>query len=113
LHFGEWWGQGIGRKYGMAEKRFSLFNVKRWESTEFKTPQLGVVPVLCRGMFDTGLIDLAMNTLRAFGSSAAPGFMKPEGVVVYHTAGNVLFKATIEGDEAPKGLRRLEMELGA
>lgn len=31
-HFGEWWGSGIGRGYGLqkGEKRFSLFNVGRW-----------------------------------------------------------------------------------
>jgi len=26
-HFGEWWGQGIQRGYGLKEKRLSLFNV--------------------------------------------------------------------------------------
>ena len=25
-HFGEWWGQGIQRRYNLEEKRFSLFN---------------------------------------------------------------------------------------
>src|SRR4051812_9704882 len=29
-HFGEWWGSGVQRRYGIAEKRFSLFNVGRW-----------------------------------------------------------------------------------
>src|SRR5882724_293770 len=29
-HFGEWWGNGIQRKYGLSEKRFSLFNTARW-----------------------------------------------------------------------------------
>ena len=31
-HFGEWWGSGIQRGYGLprGEKRFSLFNVSRW-----------------------------------------------------------------------------------
>ena len=29
-HFGEWWGQGIQRKYNMDKKVFSLFNVDRW-----------------------------------------------------------------------------------
>src|SRR3954471_9773147 len=29
-HFGEWWGNGIQRKYGVLDKRFSLFNVGRW-----------------------------------------------------------------------------------
>src|SRR4051812_4307796 len=30
FHFGEWWGSGIQRRYGLDEKRFSLFNVGRW-----------------------------------------------------------------------------------
>src|SRR5437762_12956973 len=31
-HFGEWWGAGIQRGYGLqkGEKRFSLFNCQRW-----------------------------------------------------------------------------------
>src|SRR5687767_3287692 len=29
-HFGEWWGAGIQRTYGLKEKRFSLFNSSRW-----------------------------------------------------------------------------------
>jgi hypothetical protein len=33
---------------------------------------------------------------------AAEGFMDPEGIVVYHTAGNVGFKKTIENDDQPK-----------
>jgi hypothetical protein len=28
-HFGEWWGQGIQRGYGLTEKRFSLFDTAR------------------------------------------------------------------------------------
>ncbi|HLE80817.1 MAG TPA: RNA ligase family protein, partial [Dehalococcoidia bacterium] len=28
-HYGEWWGSGIQRGYGLKEKRFSLFNVSR------------------------------------------------------------------------------------
>lgn len=29
-HFGEWWGSGIQRGYGLKEKRFSLFNTHYW-----------------------------------------------------------------------------------
>ena len=29
-HFGEWWGSGIQRGYGLDEKTFSLFNAYRW-----------------------------------------------------------------------------------
>jgi hypothetical protein len=31
-HFGEWWGKGIQRNYGLKEKRFSLFNVSLFSS---------------------------------------------------------------------------------
>jgi hypothetical protein len=34
-HFGEWWGAGINRGYGLEERRFSLFNVSRWDSKLF------------------------------------------------------------------------------
>jgi hypothetical protein len=30
LHFGEWWGVGINRGYGLTERRFSLFNTSKW-----------------------------------------------------------------------------------
>lgn len=101
-HFGEWWGQGIQRGYGLKEKRFSLFNVARWDS-EDRPACCHVVPTLYKFNFDTfHHIDVALNNLKQYGSSAAPGFMNPEGIVVYHVAGNVGFKKTIEKDELPK-----------
>lgn len=100
-HFGEWWGQGIQRKYGMSEKRFSLFNVSRWDS-EDRPACCNVVPILYRGDFTTDAVTSALEDLRMNGSKAAPGFMKPEGIVVYHTAGRIYFKKTIEKDEEPK-----------
>lgn len=110
-HYGEWWGAGIQRRYGLAEKRFSLFNVTRWADTppEGKAPRpacCSVVPTLYRGPFDTQAIDLALDSLSRNGSVAAPGFMKPEGVVIFHEQARMLFKKTIEKDEEPKGVRR-------
>lgn len=104
FHYGEWWGQGIQRGYGLKEKRFSLFNTARWSDDSLRPACCHVVPVLYTGMFYTTQIDDALNQLRIYGSKAAPGFMKPEGVVIYHTAGNLYFKKTIEGDESPKSL---------
>lgn len=119
-HFGEWWGQGIQRKYDMTEKRFSLFNVQRWalHGTEPKVietqdpriakvqdilpPCCHLVPVLFRGMFSTMDISRALADLQLQGSSAAPGFMRPEGIVVFHVAGNVGFKKTL-GNDGHKG----------
>jgi RNA ligase len=112
-HFGEWWGAGIQRRYGLKEKRFSLFNVARWKGRLGLHGQLegfanekqglppaccGVVPVLWEGEFDTYSIRLQLNLLASDGSVAAPGFTNPEGVVVYHAASGQLFKQTLEGD---------------
>jgi len=186
-HFGEWWGGGIQRKYGLGAKRFSLFNVSRYgEQTAYlddrcsKVPfgstvaevldptartviehkfhkgvkvcqcrearaavdaeiggvRVDSVPVLYRGpwfgtmyvldpanrptTYDVMMSDekpaarqprtgwapaLALQYLETEGSAAAPGFMKPEGICVFHEASGTLFKATIEGDEKPKGER--------
>jgi hypothetical protein len=101
-HFGEWWGLGIQRRYGIPEKRFSLFNVSRWTETP-PPPCCHLVPVLYTGDFDTVAIDGCLERLRTEGSVAAPGFMQPEGVVVYHVATRTLFKRTLEKDEQPKG----------
>ena len=104
VHYGEWWGQGIQRGYGLKEKRFSLFNTSRWSDDTVRPACCHVVPVLYTGMFDTTKIEAVLEHLSYYGSIAAPGFMKPEGVVIFHTAGNLYFKKTIEGDESPKSL---------
>jgi len=43
-----------------------------------------------------------MEWLKRIGSQAAPGFMQPEGIVVYHRGSDALFKATVENDEKHK-----------
>jgi len=101
-HYGEWWGQGIARNYGLKEKRFSLYNTSRW--TESRPACCHVVPELYRGDFTTEAINTQIEELREFGSVVSPGFMKPEGVVIFHTAGNLMFKKTLENDDKPKSL---------
>ena len=105
-HYGEWWGSGIQRRYGLTgnDKRFYLFNVARWEDVDFSdVPELGVVPILYRGLFSQGEINNQIQNLRENGSVASPGFMEPEGVVVWHEAARQLFKITLVNDEKPKG----------
>jgi len=101
-HFGEWWGGKIQRGYGVAEKRFSLFNTARWNAETPPPPCCGVVPVLYVGEFTTAAVNAALDALARGGSIASPGFMKPEGVVVYHSAAKCYFKKTLEKDEEPK-----------
>lgn len=117
-HFGEWWGKGIQRGYGMTEKKFSLFNTSRWIHPDNqdlyrnafplsfiqrmeKPPECcSVVPtVAILPKFNSVQIDNAMASLKEFGSLAKLGFKNPEGIVAYHTGGNVCFKKTFEQDE--------------
>jgi hypothetical protein len=108
-HFGEWWGGSVQRGYGLKEKRFSLFNTGRWgydpESGYPNYPECcHVVPVLYQGQDHLDAdIDDALYYLRTYGSKAAPGYMNPEGIVVYHTASRGMFKILLENDEQPKG----------
>lgn len=102
-HFGEWWGAGIQRRYGLTEKRFSLFNVSRWEAAVTRPACCNVVPVLYRGMLEDFDMAGTLAWLKREGPRAAPGFMQPEGLVIYHTASGTLFKKLLEGDELPKG----------
>lgn len=101
-HFGEWFGGSIQRGYGLTEKRFSLFNVSRWADPAVRPACCHVVPVLAEGIFSTAIVEGALARLRAEGSAAAPGFPNPEGVVIYLSAANALFKKTCEHDDEPK-----------
>jgi len=105
-HYGEWWGQGIARGYGLREKRWSLFNPKHYvfamECLAYGV-SVRTVPVLGQGLLDSDVCYDAMYRLRIEGSVAAPGYMNPEGIVIFHTATGTLFKVTLEHDEAPKG----------
>jgi len=103
-HYGEWWGAGIQRKYGLKEKVFSLFNVSRWGDAAVRPACCSVVPVLWQGMLCELNTDAVLARLKETGSIASPGFMQPEGIVIYHTASGQLFKRTIEGDEGHKGV---------
>ncbi len=107
-HFGEWWGSGIQRGYGLqnGEKRFSLFNTSKWSDDAQRPSCCHVTPILYTGMFDTMQALTQLERLRVEGSLAAPGFMKPEGIVLFHMQGNVGFKKTIERDDEHKFQQR-------
>lgn len=106
-HYGEWWGHGIQRNYSQTRKRFSLFNVSRWRDHAVRPVVCDVVPVLYEGPLEEyGVLKGVKSTLARLqqeGSAAAPGFMKPEGIVIFHAQANLLFKKTLERDEEWKG----------
>jgi hypothetical protein len=98
-HFGEWWGRGIQRGYGLSEKRFSLFNTGKWSTG--RPECTSIVPVLYYGEFSQQGIEDVKSELLAGGSKASPGFMNPEGVIIYLPKANLLFKSTY--DDTHKG----------
>lgn len=104
IHYGEWWGAGIQRRYNLTEKRWSLFNTYRWTDPLARPTCCHVVPVLTTGVgFEC--VEAALNMLRIAGSVASPTFRNPEGVVAFHTQTNTLFKVTLEKDEEHKSQR--------
>lgn len=103
-HYGEWWGQGIARNYGLKTKKFSLFNVSRWGDESVRPACCEVVPTLYTGIFDTVEIDRILLKLIANGSYAAPGFNNPEGIVIFHVPSGYLLKKTV-GDDGHKTIK--------
>lgn len=113
IHFGEWWGKGIQRGYGLEEKRFSLFNTSRWNcwhnggvgfpehwndgrtwyATQcYEVPCCHVVPVLYRGALNMPVAEGYYNLLKRNGSVAAFGFDNPEGVVIRESITGTMWK---------------------
>jgi hypothetical protein len=104
-HFGEWWGSGIQRGYGLenGEKRFSLFNTHKWFDDDVRPSCCHVVPVIYEGIFNIYVAEAFLEKLREFGSLAAPGFPNPEGIIIYHHAAKTYFKKTLDKDDEYKG----------
>lgn len=110
-HYGEWYGIGIQRGYGLSERRLALFNTKRWVAAklgEDNFPKcVEVVPVLYEGVFSTAEVNRCITELRNKGTFLGGGILRTgyasEGVVVYLPAAGQLFKVTCENDEQHKG----------
>jgi hypothetical protein len=102
-HFGEWWGPGIQRGYGINERRFSLFNAHRWGEVEKLPFGCHVVPVLGKCNSFGERFTSILETFRKEGSKAAPGYMNPEGIVAFHVDSQQLYKVLLESDHKHKG----------
>lgn len=105
-HYGEWWGQGIARKYGMNRKAFSLFNTYRYGDLVVGElvgdAYLTVVPVLYEGEFSEDMVMEQLRNLRDLGSEAAGGFRKPEGICIFHEQSKQVFKVTLDNQDKGK-----------
>ncbi|MEV5319148.1 RNA ligase family protein [Streptomyces sp. NPDC052687] len=109
LHFGEWWGSGIQRGYEVPGRSFSLFNTERYVDIHEHVGEfngvpvtVGPVPVLYSGTFSETAICHELEALKHFGSKAAPGFMNPEGICVFHSQTRNVYKVTLDNNDAGK-----------
>lgn len=85
-HFGEWWGQGIQRQYNLQEKRFSLFEYWRKDlpSIVHKVPLVATT------------LEKALKRLKEEGSVAAPGYDRPEGLILVSRHYKSMYKVIID-----------------
>lgn len=106
-HYGEWWGRGIQRSYDMNTKMFSLFSPWRYDDGErdFGVDNLSVVPVIFKGAASNAATESSLNYLRDNGSLAAPGYMRPEGIIIQSALARSTYKAFVDDDGIPKSLK--------
>ncbi len=111
-HFGEWYGEGIQRRYGDANKgirTFALFNTAKHKDTfgSFEDEAgrhvlVESVPVLYEGPFSEEAIQAILQELGKRGSIAVPFHPNPEGIVVYHTQSKQVYKVTRDNNDKGK-----------
>lgn len=103
IHFGEWWGKGIQRGYDRGGKNFSLFNTSRnqdlWSAPAVDGVPVRPVPILHQGEFSEAEILDCLGYLKRQGSVAAPGYMNPEGICVFHTQSRIVQKVTLDNED--------------
>lgn len=116
-HYGEWYGQGIQRNYGLQERRFALFNVHRWGTGTVPPNDFGleVVPTLYRGPWDDRMDALhhVLADLRANGSMLVPEWSAAEGVIVQHLPSRHTFKVLLENNDVSKSEAKRLQEMSA
>ena len=105
--YGEWFGKGIQRGYGLEEKYFMPFSeYLATKLIDAGVPNIKMPVTLYSGKFSVGTLDGCMNKLKDEGSQVIPGYNRPEGVVVYFPKYNFRLKETFEGpkwkDAIPK-----------
>lgn len=120
-HYGEWWGQGIQRGYGMNRKVFSVFNTRRWyggtdeetlDSMDTRSYMAGLagmitaVPTIYSGHFSEYEILKSANVLRTDGSMAARlqgvDYDNAEGVCIFFPDNGMVMKHVFDNDDKHK-----------
>lgn len=102
-HYGEWFGKGIARNYGLDHRRFYLFAVDRYadvlpeDAADIELvdgTRLGTVPVLHRSVeFDHRHIPGIAAELH---HSRIDGFPRPEGFCIFFEHNHMILKVVLD-----------------
>lgn len=127
-HYGEWFGRGIQRGYGLAEKRFYLFQTGRYraalypdteppadgcetfEPIAMKGGAIGLVPVIFTAVeFMPEHVEQIADAVRLLGSRIRTAedqqYDRPEGFVVFFEHNRTVFKVVLDKAGPPKAPR--------
>jgi len=96
-HYGEWYGKGIQRGYGLEDKRFALFDALRFGAHNPNTPKCCEVVTILESTSQEDLnLTHWLNVLHDSGSVHVEGFLQPEGVVATYIRSGSRVKRTLE-----------------
>lgn len=97
-HYGEWYGKGINRAYGLKDRRFMLFNFNRYVKLKEENQLPSVVEL------ETVLADnVSFEHLNQIGAQVAarliqggsvhvPGFRSTEGIILRQAHSDIVHK---------------------
>lgn len=105
--YGEWFGRGIQRGYGLKDKFFMPFSFFYGEKLiEYQVPNVIAPNIMYTGKFSMEVVSACMQQLKLNGSGIVKGYKQPEGIVIFFPKYNFRLKETFDGakwkDALPK-----------
>ena len=105
--YGEWFGRGIQRDYGLKDKFFMPFSYFYAEKLiEYQVPNIITPNVMYTGKFSMEVVNTCMQQLKLNGSGLVKDYKQPEGIVIFFPKYNFRLKETFDGakwkDVVPK-----------
>ena len=105
--YGEWFGCGIQRNYGLKDKLFMPFSSFYGEKLiEYQVPNVITPNIMYTGKFSMEIVDTCMQQLKLNGSGVVKDYKQPEGIVIFFPKYNFRLKETFDGakwkDALPK-----------
>lgn len=104
-HYGEWYGRGIQRGYGLEDRRFALFSPWRYQHVPFQNEGLALelVPTLETTTLDHLSMAISRQLEGLLHGSRVNEYPNPEGIVVNIMGVDKPFKYILDNPDTHKG----------